>query len=243
MLAVVVGNFDPETMKNYLLSATPHTDTDGSPTSVKGKETKAATAVLPVPNLNKSRTVEQDKAKQAATWIAKGWLVPEVKSPDYVPLKVLNSLLGSGMSSRLFMNLREKQGLAYVVNSLYPTHSEKSRFVLYIGTDPKNYDKVMTGFENEMSRIQTEPVTSEELQDAKDKLAGGFALAHETNGSQAFYLGLYEMMGVGYQYDMTYPKLIQEVTVNDIQRVAQKYFSQPSITSVVKPKSIGKSED
>lgn len=232
-LAVVVGNFDPAQVRTYLSNLY-----DSHSASAL-----AQNSMLPkVKNLPENEQVVENKDKQAATWIAKGWLVPSVQNPDHVPLKVLNSLLGSGMSSRLFVNLREKQGLAYVVSSYYPTRQDQSRFVLYIGTDPKNYRMVERGFTKEIDRLKIEPIATKELQDAKDKLAGNFALAHETNANQAYYLGLFEVLGVGYQFDTQFPRLVQEVRSTDIQRVAQKYFSQPSVTSVVKPKEVGASE-
>lgn len=234
ILAVVVGNFKSDTMQDYLSALFPSAPTVQATAAATQKPQLA-----PVRDLAKNEEVLTQKDKQAATWIAKGWLVPAVNNTDYVPLKVLNSLLGTGMSSRLFVNLREKQGLAYVVSSFYPSRAQKSRFVLYIGTDPKNYTQVEKNFQKEIDRLKVESVSSKELQDAKDKLAGSFALAHETNANQAYYLGLFEILGVGYQYDTQYPKMIQQVTSNDLLRVAKKYFSQPSVTSVVKPKEAG----
>ena len=73
------------------------------------------------------------------------------------------------------------------------------------------------------------------LQAAKDKLTGSFALAHETNAAQAQYLGMYEAMGAGYEFDARYPELITQVSAGDIQRVARKYFSRPSVLSLVAP--------
>ncbi|MEB3288021.1 MAG: pitrilysin family protein [Vampirovibrionales bacterium] len=229
-LAVVVGNFDAQAIKPYLSTLY------GATSNNTPQESKTAVTLPKVKSIPENEEILESKDKQAATWVAKGWLVPPVKNPDHVPLKVLNSLLGSGMSSRLFVNLREKQGLAYVVSSYYPSRKLDSRFVLYIGTDPKNFTQVEKGFSKEINRLKSERVSAVELQDAKDKLAGNFALAHETNASQAYYLGLFEVLGVGYQFDAQFPEMVQEVQATDIQRVAQKYFSQPSVTSIVKPK-------
>lgn len=221
-----VGNFDPATLQNYLESLYPP-----CPSCQKN-----AVKIPAVAALKQSNTVIEEKPQLSATWLAQGWLVPPIREEkDYVALKVLNSLLGSGMSSRLFVDLREKQGLAYVVGSMYPSREEESRFVAYIGTDPINTDKVREGFAQEIKRLQTEPVSQEEVAAAKSKLIGSFALAHDTNINQAYYLGLYESIGAGYQFDERYPKLIEAVTAADIQRVAQTVFAGPSITSLVKP--------
>ncbi len=229
MIVSAVGRFNPKVLKSYLLSAFPESLNTGS------ELVNAVLETPPVPALKEDVMIESGKAKQSATWIAQGWLGPQATSKDYAPLKVVNSLLGSGLSSRLFVNLREKQGLAYVVSSSLPSVKDKSRFILYIGTDPKNQAKVIREFKREMDSLKTTLVPEKELQEAKDKLSGGFALAHETNTNQSFYLGFYELMGMGYGFDQCYPKLIQQVTPTDVQRVAKKYFSRPMVLSIVAP--------
>ena len=213
-------------------------------TSTAGMTEARSSEIPPVPPLTAPQLSEVVKAQLGATWLAQGWLVPPLaETKDYVALKVLNSLLGSGMSSRLFVDLREKQGLAYVVGSFYPTRKQASQFVLYIGTDPVNTDKVKLGFDQEIKRLQTEPVSENELSEAKSKLIGAYALAHDTNTSQAFYLGMYEALGAGYGFDQDYPKLVEQVTAADIQRVANTWFAKPSVVSLIKPanmKSSGK---
>lgn len=221
-----VGNFDQTTLTNYLSSLYPK--------CANCQHSEISTPA--VPPLEKSSVITTEKPKLSATWLAQGWLVPPIREEkDYVALKVLNSLVGSGMSSRLFVDLREKQGLAYVVGSMYPSREEQSRFVAYIGTDPINTRKVQDGINNEIKRLQTELVPVKELEEAKSKLIGSFALAHNTNINQAYYLGLYEVIGAGYEFDEAYPKLVEAVTPADIQRVAKSVFSGPSVTSLVKP--------
>jgi zinc protease len=107
--------------------------------------------------------------------------------------------------------------------------------MMYIGTDPVNIEKVKAGFAEEIRRLREELVPEQELKEAKSKLIGSFALAHDTNLNQAYFLGLYESLGVGYEFDREYPKLVEQVTAADIQRVARKYLSGPSVLSVVQP--------
>jgi predicted Zn-dependent peptidase len=226
MVVSVVGNVDPDTVRDYMTSLYPQCH-NCQPANV---------AIPPVPALAKSETVTQERPQLSAVWLAQGWLVPPISDmKDYVALKVINSLIGTGMSSRLFVDLREKHGLAYVVGSLYPTREQQSRFVIYIGTDPVNTEKVQAGFTQEIKRLQTDLVPDAELSEAKSKLIGSYALAHDTNVNQAFYLGLFETLGTGYQFDTSYPTLINQVTPADIQRVAQSVFSKPSVVSLVKP--------
>lgn len=228
MVVAVVGDFAPEVVQNYLES--------GAASLVGVAGATAAKVASPAPLVTPQR-VEEQRPIKGATWIAQGWLAPPVNDQDYVPLKVLNSLLGTGMSSRLFVNLRDKQGLAYAVSSAYPSLANTSHFFLFIGTDPKNQETVLRGFNHEIDRLKTEPVPLEELEAAKDKLRGTFALQHETNSNQAFYLGFYEAIGVGHQFDEQYPGLIEQVTAEDIQRVANTYFSAPEVVSIVAPQA------
>ncbi len=230
MIVSLVGHFDPATATNYFASLKAPTAT--TPTAKK----PAPIVIAPVPAIPKDVVVTEEKPSLSATWMALGWLAPPIRDQkDYAALKVMNTMIGTGMTSRLFVDLREKQGLAYVVGSMYPSRKEKSRFVLYIGTDPVNTDKVKAGFKDEIERIRTVAVTEDELKTAKSKLIGGFALAHDTNVNQAYYLGLYETIGVGFGFDRTYPDLINKVTAADIQRVANTYLGGPSVFSIIQP--------
>jgi zinc protease len=231
-----VGNFDPKALQAMLLQAF---GPNKAPIATASNATVAHVAPLA-----SSKTVQTLKASKVAgaghgaTWLAQGWLAPPLGQADQITLKVINSLLGNGLSSRLFVNIREKQGLAYTVASQYPSTKQTGRFVLFIGTDPINEAKVTVGFTKEIERLKTELVPVDELQAAKDKLTGQFALGHETNAEQAYYLGFYQAMGVGHGFDVSYPQLAQRVTPADVQRVAKLVFGAPSVLSVVKPNTI-----
>lgn len=230
LVVAVVGNFDSERMRVNLQQIL---------AKIPRQEKSVITKYPDVLPLREEVRVDAQKPEQAASWIAYGWLAPGIsRSNDYVALKVVNTLLGAGLSSRLFVNLREKQGLAYHVSSIYPSALKQSRFVMYIGTDPANREKVERGFDAEIASLQKEPVSLEELERVKSKLIGTFALAHESNASQAFYLGLYETLGVGYRFDTQFPELVRQITPEDIARVTQNYFNRPKVVAVVAPKVV-----
>ena len=171
----------------------------------------------------------------AQTWVVRGYLVPGIESEDYATFKVISALLGHGLSGRLFVNLRERRGLAYTTSAIYESQADPTGFFIYIGTDPKNTKAVREGFDVEMARLSQEPVSDQELAEAKSKFVGAFDLSHEGNSSQAFYLSFYELMGRGFQFDENYPELIEKVSAKDIQRVAEKYLSKPDVESIVGP--------
>jgi len=178
-------------------------------------------------------------AKQtAAAWMIMGWPVNGITcEKDYASLKIIDALLGSGLSSRLFVDLREKQGLAYQVGSAYPSRLDNSVFMLYIGTEPKNLKTVIDGFLNEINRIKSENISSKELSEEKQKINGQFLLSQETNQGKAHYLAWFESIGKGYKFNYNFPDLINSVTIDDIKQTANKYFNYPYAMSIVAPQS------
>ncbi|BAQ62158.1 processing protease [Geminocystis sp. NIES-3708] len=166
--------------------------------------------------------------------IMMGYLAPEMKHLDYPVLKLLTTYLGNGLSSRLFVELREKRGLAYDVSAFYPTRLDKSQFVVYMGTSPNNTDIGKEGLYNEIQRLRKNKLSIEELETAKSKLLGQYALGKQTNGEFAQIFGWYETLGLGIEYDTIFPQEITNVTLDDIQRVANDYFQDDFLcTSIV----------
>jgi len=159
------------------------------------------------------------------------WSNPHV-SAEYAALKLLNSYLGNGLSSRLFVELREKRGLAYDVSSFYPTRMDMAQFVAYIGTAPHNSRVAIDGLQAEINRLRDVQLDEAELAAAKSKLIGQYALGKQTNAQIAQLLGWYETIGVGLEFDPAFPAAIDAVTAELAQTVAQTYFTQPYIVVV-----------
>lgn len=168
------------------------------------------------------------------SWLILGYPAPPVSSPDYPAMKLLNAILGGGMSSRLFSELRDKRGLAYSTGSFYPSRAEDSHLVTYIIALPENAETAQQGILETIKDIQENGVPEDELERAKSYVIGNYRIDHETAERRAWYLGWYETLGVGYQMDAQYPELIQAVTSDDIKRVAQKYL-QNYVLSVLGP--------
>jgi predicted Zn-dependent peptidase len=155
--------------------------------------------------------------------------------PDSAALDVATAILGQGMSSRLFTELRDKQGLAYMVGA-QSNEMHLAGFVLtYIGTSPATVDRALDGLWEQMSLMREEPVTTEELERAIAYLVGGYLRDHESNSRQAYYLGFWEACGLGAEYDTRYPELVRAVTVRDVMKVANKYFNDPTVV-VLRPR-------
>lgn len=170
-------------------------------------------------------------------WIFIAWQTAGVQNKkDYAALQVMDSLLGSGMSSRLFKNLRDQEGLAYQLGSSYGPNMIKGAFVVYIGTNPENLECAKTKLLEEVFRLKKEFVGSKELKEAKDKLIGNYIISLETNLDKASSLGWFETSGRGYEFKEEYIKLINSVTESDIIEAANKYFTNNYVISTVKPR-------
>lgn len=185
--------------------------------------------------LTASKTVKKDKDVEAA-WLVMGWLTDGVENKkDIAALQVIDSILGSGMSSRLFTRLRGEQGLAYQVGSSFASNVNQGVFALYIGTNPETAMHSKNELLKQINILKREFVSEKELNEAKDKILGSFVLSQETNMEKASALAWFEASGRGYKYIEEFPKLIESVTPTDIIRVANKYFERPYVFTVVAP--------
>ena len=185
-----------------------------------------------IPHPDCPRVSVQNMPSTQTAWIMLGWQTEGVMNEkDYATLQVIDSLLGSGMSSRLFIDLRERQGLAYQLGSGYSPHALRGSFVLYIGTNPSTLEKSKQGLFDEINRLKTEYVGDKELKDAKEKLLGNYLIGLETNLDKASNTGSFEILGMGYDFD--YEKLINSIKDTDIIEVANKYFNDNYILSIV----------
>lgn len=166
-----------------------------------------------------------------------GYLAASVREPDYAVLKLLSTYLGNGLSSRLFVELREKRGLAYDVSSFYPTRLDLSQFAVYLGTAPQNTAIAVEGLKKEVDRLWEVELSFEELQAAKNKFLGQYALGKQTNAEIAHLYGWYETIGLGIEFDTQFQEQVEQVTCDRVQQVARQYLREPYI-SIVGPESV-----
>lgn len=181
---------------------------------------------------------ESSKIAQATqqSIIMLGYLAPSVQQTDYTALKVISTHLGNGLSSRLFVELREKLGLAYEVSAFYPTRKEPATFVAYIGTAPENTALALAKLQAEVELMCHEQLSAEDLQTAKNKLLGQYALGKQTNGQIAQVFGWYEILGLGIEFDAQFQQDVDSVTAEQTQQAACQYLLKPYV-SLVGPES------
>ncbi len=182
----------------------------------------------------KGKRCKTVKREGAQSTILVAYDAPQADSSDYFSMKVLNGILGSGFTSRLFQELREKRGLAYAVGSFFPTRINMGRFIAYIGTAPEKTEDSVKGIVKVVKSIE-KGITDEELKTAKEKIVGHFLLEHQTRAKQSWYLGWFETIGLGYQMDTLYPEKINKVSKQEIYEVWKKYMTKGYRCVIVRP--------
>lgn len=194
--------------------------------------TETPLTIQPLPLLMSQPCLLRTPQETQQSIVMLGYFASPVQDADYAPLKLLNTYLGNGLSSRLFVELREKRGLAYDVSAFYPTRQSASIFVVYMGTAPENTETAIVGLRTEVERLYSDPLSTDELQTAKNKLLGQYALGKQTNAQLAQTYGWYETLGLGIEFDIQFQQDISNVTPEMAQAAARRYFIEPYVSLV-----------
>ncbi len=146
---------------------------------------------------------------------------------------ILNTLLGGGMSSRLFQNIRERQGLAYAIYSDLNPYRDTGCLSVYAGTSRESAAKVVHSIVSEFRNLKAEPVPEEELRRSKDQLKGSLMLSLESSTARMSNLARQDMYFERfYSMDELIEK-IEAVTAQDLQEMANDFFRTESIAVTV----------
>jgi zinc protease len=155
-------------------------------------------------------------------------------NPDFYAVTVMNQILGAGgFSSRLMDTIRDKQGLAYGIMSHYEARAMPGSFWVNLQTKTESTNQAISGVLAEIKAIREAPVTDRELSEAKSFLMGSFPLRLESTAKLAHVLAQVEYFGLGFEYFTQYPKWIERVTKEDVQRVARQYLDPTRYALVV----------
>jgi predicted Zn-dependent peptidase len=152
--------------------------------------------------------------------------LPSVAMPDDSRFSwvILNAILGGGMSSRLFQNIREKQGLAYTVYSDLTMYRDAGCMLIYAGTSLRSAGKVVESIVRELRELVDHKVSAEELRRAKDHLKGSYVLSLESTSSRMGNLARQELY---FKRFFTLDEMLERiewVTIDEIQNLAREYF-------------------
>jgi predicted Zn-dependent peptidase len=217
----VVGKFDPAAVKKAItasFSSWPH-----------GPE-----PLLNVPKpVNKRDFALIDRPNAAQSTVYVGLPTIDPSQPDYVPLAVMNTLLGGSFGSRITSNIREQKGYTYS-----PSSSISPRYRDAYWAEIADVTTAVTGpslkeIFYEIDRLRKDPPPQDELQGIKDYLAGIFVLRNSTRAGIIGQLDYVDLHGLGDKYLETYVQRIYAITPQQVQQMAQKYLSTDKMTIVV----------
>ena len=158
---------------------------------------------------------------------------------DRWALYALSTLLGGSMSSRLFQNIREKEGLCYSIYSFHSSYNDRGIFGIYCGTSPDNFDRVMELILEECRELMKNGVAGEELLDTKTYIKGNIALSMESTEVRMGQLARNEMNYGRYIPFEEIVANIDKITCDDIARITDRLFSNQALSLV----SIGNLKD
>src|SRR5204862_4681704 len=146
---------------------------------------------------------------------------------------VLNTILGGGMSSRLFQNIRDRQGLAYAVMSDLMLYRDAGAIAIYAGTSAETLDKVIRSVMEEFTDLKNNPVPDEELRRAKEHLKGSLMLSLESTNSRMSNLARQQIFfGRFFSMDELLAS-IEAVTAADVQRLANESFQADKLSLAI----------
>jgi predicted Zn-dependent peptidase len=148
-------------------------------------------------------------------------------------LLILNSVLGEGMSSRLFQNLRERKGLAYAIHSYLALASDVGLFSVYLATEPRNGSRAVRGVLRELDGLREQGLSRDELVHAKAQLKGRLMLELENMSARMMRLAQHEiLLGRTISLDETIAR-IEEVTADQVHEIARDLFKRKKISLAV----------
>ena len=157
------------------------------------------------------------------------------RDPDRFPLQIMSDVLGGGMSSRLFQEIREQRGLAYAVQTFPSLHQDTGEFCVYVGTNPDNAELVLSLIRAEFADIAAHGVTQDELDRAKESAAGHLVLSTEATRTRMVRIGRAEVTDTEVLSAEDVIERLNAVTMEDVKRVAQRVLGAPTTLAIVGP--------
>lgn len=177
---------------------------------------------------------EESRNKQQAV-VMVGYQGIKAMDPNRPEMELIDEA-SNDLGSRFFNRIREKLGLAYFVGASQFAGLAPGCFVFYLGTDPAKVSDVQVHFLDEIKGLANNGLTEEELTRAKKKLLGAEAIRNQSNSALAAACAIDELMGLGYDHFKHRAVQIEKISLDDVKRVALKYFGPPHyVEAIVKP--------
>ena len=171
--------------------------------------------------------------------VAMGSLGLPARSEDRFAMSALNNVLGGGMSSRLFQEVREKRGLAYAVYSYHQGYSDAGAVKVYVGSTTGNVAEAVEVISEQLDKIREEPVSEEELKRTKEQLKSSTILALESTAARMTRIGRSIITGAELLTPEEISARIDAVSAEDIKRLANDYLNLENMyLAAVGPKEL-----
>lgn len=198
-------------------------------------ESANGSSYLPAPGPLEKPMVLLHRKETEQAHICLGTRAVSYLDPDRYALDLLNTILGEGMSSRLFLEIREKRSLAYDVHSYSSKHSDAGYLAVYMGVHPKKAEEAVDAVLRELRQISEELVPDAELLKAKEFTKGRLRLGLEGTNSLATWLCQQELLTGKVRTVDEVVALFEAVTQDDLRRVARRVLGQPIQLAVIGP--------
>ena len=199
-------------------------------------KTKPLNKKLALGEMSKARESLIKKSGREQAFVVMAGRGASISSEDKYPLAVVEQIL-SGQGGRLFMELRDKQSLAYAVGMNMQLGVECGYYLLYIGTEPSKVDTAISGMNLELKKLSENPIHDCELDRAKMHIVGTYELGRQKQSARSGEYALNTLYGIGIDETDNYPKKIEAVKKADVIRVVKKYLNpKNTVTTIVTPK-------
>ena len=182
------------------------------------------------PLSTKQETITAER-KIAQSYLAFGYKMPYRNSNESYVIDVIRAVLARGQSGRLFNELRVKRGLCYIVGAAYEAGLDYGYFIIYVGTDKKNINEVISIIKNEINALQN--LKDSDINEAKTFIEGSFAIENEDSKKMSDNLVFWNMINDKFEL-RDYVNSIKKVSRKDILNVAQKYFNDKYLLTILK---------
>jgi predicted Zn-dependent peptidase len=197
------------------------------------EQVPAGSRPVPVPPSLPTKKVEAVPKDLEQVHLCLGTLSIPQAHPRRYEAFIFNTVLGGSMSSRLFQEVREKLGLAYSIYSYISSHSDSGSIAVYAGTSRERFQEVIEIVLRELRRLKTDPLTREELENAKEQLKGNILLSLESSDNRMTKLAKNEIYFGRYQPLMEIVKGIDQVTPESILELSAELIDDNYLTLVL----------
>jgi predicted Zn-dependent peptidase len=228
-LLLVVGDIDPERTVERLVARS-----KAVPTAPRTHALEEA------PTVTTARSIVVDRPGSEQTVLHMGQLLFARNHPDYLPMRVLNQVLGAGASSRLFIELREKQSLSYSPSSSLDAGLLGGDLTASLSCAPDKTETAVRSLRHELARIASEPIPATELVEAKRYIVGSFPQKASGVGGVASLVNTAWLHGLGDDVWTTYQRDVEAVSAEQVASAAGRWLRPDRVVVAVGPGEIAR---